>query len=168
MSRTDSDMQIQINMAQDFAEMEGYKLQPKKSVSIHIRPVKTRSFDKVPFMLGISEMPMVESATHLGIIRTGTLKQNVTQNVEENIKKKAYALLGIGFHGENGLDPETSIHLYKIYILPVLLYGMELITPKGLALEQLEKFQKKMLKQLVSTSKHSRPSYLHLEWHPTY
>jgi hypothetical protein len=31
----------------------------------------------------------------------------------------------------------------------MLLYGMELITPKGLALEQLEKFQKKILKQLL-------------------
>jgi hypothetical protein len=87
MSRTDSDMQIQINMGQDFAGMEGYKLQPKRSVSIHIRPVKTRTLDKVPFMLGTEEMPIVENATHLGIIRTGSLKQNVTQNVEENIKK---------------------------------------------------------------------------------
>ena len=87
MSRTDSDVQIQINMAQDFAGMEGYKLQPKRSVSIHIRPVKTRALDKVPIMLGTEEMPMVENATHLGIIRTGSLKQNVTQNVEENIKK---------------------------------------------------------------------------------
>jgi hypothetical protein len=38
-------------------------------------------------MLGTEEMPMVENATHLDIIRTGSLKQNVTQNVEENIKK---------------------------------------------------------------------------------
>ena len=70
-------------------------------------------------MLGTEEMPMVENATHLGIIHTGSLKQNVTQNVEENIKKarrSAYAPLGNGFYGENDLDPETSIHLYKIYI----------------------------------------------------
>ena len=66
MSRTDSDVQIQINMAQYFAGMEGYKLQPKRSVSIHIRPVKTRALDKVPIMLGTEEMPMVENATHLG------------------------------------------------------------------------------------------------------
>ena len=80
-------MQIQINMTQDFAGMKGYKLQPKKSISIHIRPMKTRALDKVPFMLGTEDMPMVENATHLGIIRTESLKQNVTQNAEENIKK---------------------------------------------------------------------------------
>ena len=56
MSRTESDMQIQINMAQDFAGMEGYTLQPKKSVSIYIRPVKTRALDKIPFMLGTKEI----------------------------------------------------------------------------------------------------------------
>jgi hypothetical protein len=33
------------------------------------------------------------------------------QNVEENIKKSrrsAYGLFGGGFHGNNGLDPETT------------------------------------------------------------
>ena len=81
------------------------------------------------------------------------MKQNIIANIEENIKKSrrsAYALLGSGFHGENGLDMETIIHLFKIYILPVLLYGMDLLTPQSLDLEKLEKFQKKMLKQLMS------------------
>ncbi|CAC5410733.1 unnamed protein product [Mytilus coruscus] len=55
-----------------------------------------------------------------------------------------------GFHGENGLDMETIIHLYKIYIVPVLLYGMDLLTPRSLNLEKLKKFQKKMFMQLMS------------------
>jgi hypothetical protein len=32
-----SDAQIMVNMALDFANLEGYELQPKKSVAIHIR-----------------------------------------------------------------------------------------------------------------------------------
>jgi hypothetical protein len=49
----------------------------------------------------------------------------MTANVEENIKKarrSAYicSLFGGGFHGHNGLDVETIVHLYKIYISPVL------------------------------------------------
>jgi hypothetical protein len=63
-----------------------------------------------------------------------SLKVNMTANVEENIKKarrSAYicSLFGGGFHGHNGLDVETIVHLYKIYISPVLLYGLELILP---------------------------------------
>jgi hypothetical protein len=36
-------------------------------------------------------MPSVETATHLGIIRTTSLKGNMTANVEENIKKQGEA-----------------------------------------------------------------------------
>ena len=67
-------------------------------------------------------------------------------------RRSAYALFGCGFHGENGLDSETMIHLFKTYITPVLLYGMEVLIPKGKYLEQLTKFQKKMIKQLLSIS----------------
>jgi hypothetical protein len=58
----------------------------------------------------------------------------MTINVEENIKKarrSAYGLFSGGYHGNNGLDPDTLIHLFKTYITPVLLYGMELIIPKA-------------------------------------
>jgi hypothetical protein len=105
------------------------------------------------YILGNNVMPNVKQAIHLGIIRTNTLADNMTVNVEENIKKSrrsAYGLFGGGFHDNNGLDPETLIHLLNTYITPVLMYGMELIIPKTTALEQLEQYQKKLLKQLLS------------------
>ena len=43
----------------------------------------------------------------------------MTINVEENIKKarrSAYGLFGGGYHGNNGLDTDTFIHLLKTYI----------------------------------------------------
>jgi hypothetical protein len=49
-------------------------------------------------------MPNVKQAIHLGIIRTNTLADNMTVNVEENNKKSrrsAYGLIGGGFHGIN-------------------------------------------------------------------
>jgi hypothetical protein len=69
-------------------------------------------------------------------------------NVDENITKtrrSAYSLFGCGFHGHNGLDPESLLHIYKPYITPVLLYGMELLLPSSKPLE-LELFQKRILK----------------------
>jgi hypothetical protein len=71
----------------------------------------------------------------------------------ENIAKarrSAYSLFGCGFHGHNGLDPESLLHIYKTYITPVLLYGMELLLPSSKPLEQLELFQKRILKQILS------------------
>lgn len=98
-------------------------------------------------------MPSVKQTTHLGIIRTTSLKENILVNIEENVKKarrSAYGISAKGFHGYNGLDIDTMVHLYKIYITPVLLYGMELLLPSGNQLNQLEMFQKRLLKQILS------------------
>ena len=98
-------------------------------------------------------MPEVEQATHLGIIKTTTMKHNIQTNVDENITKarrSAYSLFGCGFHEHNGLDPESLLHIYKTYITSVLLYGMELLLPSSKPLEQLELFQKRILKQILS------------------
>ena len=98
-------------------------------------------------------MPFVDNAVHLGIIRTTSLRGNTTTNVDENIKKarrSAYSLFSSGFHGYNGLDVDTMLHLYKIYIPPVLLYGLELILPQGPQLEQMEIAQKRLLKQIMT------------------
>ena len=153
-SDCDEHTQILINMAYDYASMEGYQLQPTKSVIINVTPKRTVSVqNQLEFTLGTSKMPKVERSTHLGIIRTESLKNNMIVNVEENIKKarrSAYSLFGSGFHGYNGLDVDTMIHLFKIYVTPVLLYGLELILPTSIYLTQLENFQKKMLKQLLS------------------
>ena len=42
------------------------------------------------------------------------------------------------------------LHLFKIYVTPVLLYRLELILPTANCLKQIENFQKKMLKQIIS------------------
>ena len=47
-------------------------------------------------------------------------------------------------------DPETSLHLYQIYVLPVLLYGMEVVFPRPTYMEVLEKFNKHNLKHIMS------------------
>ncbi|CAG2186181.1 unnamed protein product [Mytilus edulis] len=155
MSTKEDDTQVLINMAHDFAYMEGYELQPQKSVALNLlsKTHKKNNTNECIFNIGNNVMPNVKQALHLGIIRTTSMKENVAINVEENIKKarrSAYGLFGGGFHGHNGLDPETLVHLFKTYISPVLLYGMELLLPKTAMLLQLEKFQKRLLKQLLS------------------
>ena len=98
-------------------------------------------------------MPNVDRATHFGIIRTTSMKSNIRVNVDENITKSrrsAYSLFGSGFHSNNGLDPESLLHIYKTYVLPIILYGMELLLPSSKPLEQLEMFQTRMIKQLLS------------------
>ena len=52
--------------------------------------------------------------------------------MNENIQKArrtTYSLLSAGFHGNNGLDPSTSIHVLKTYIIPTLMYSLEVLLP---------------------------------------
>jgi hypothetical protein len=44
------------------------------------------------------------------------IEQNITK-----VRRTAYSLLSTGFYGKNGLDPITSISLYKTYVQPVLI-----------------------------------------------
>lgn len=154
MSDNPQDAQILVNMATDFAFMEGYELQPTKSVMINVQAKgKHPSDPNLKLKMGNNTMPITDKAMHLGIMRTTSLKENMTVNVDENIKKSrrsAYGLFSSGFHGYNGLDIDTMLHLYKIYIQPVLLYGLELILPTGKQLEKLEIAQKRLLKQILS------------------
>ena len=70
--------------------MEGYELQPTKSVVLDITHKQSKQeHNNLTFTLVHNKMPSVESATHLGIIRTTSLKGNMTATVEENILKKS-------------------------------------------------------------------------------
>jgi hypothetical protein len=54
----------------------------------------------------------------------GPLADNMTVNVEENIKKSrrsTYGLFGGGFHGNNGLDPASNVSMLFSSWLQMLL-----------------------------------------------
>ena len=95
-------------------------------------------------------MPTVEKSAHLGILRSKSNQKTENSQIEQNITKArrtAYSLLSTGFYEKNGLDPITSISLYKTYVQPVLMYGLEIVQTN---LKKLEVFQKNILKQILS------------------
>ena len=49
-------------------------------------------------------------------------------------------------HGNNSLDPDTSIHI----ILLLLVYGLEVLLPRKTLMEKVERLYKKLLKQILS------------------
>ena len=87
--------------------MEGYELQPTKSVVLNItHKQRKQEHNNLTFTLGPNKMPSVERATHLGIIRTTSLKGNMTANVEENIKAAFWNMFPIGSNVE--LSPAVA------------------------------------------------------------
>ena len=99
------------------------------------------------------DMPCVKSTTHLGIQRSvsrATTMEETVNNYIQKARRTCYSLMSAGLHGNNGLDPATCVHLIKIYVLPVLTYGLEIILPKRKYVDKLKSFLKRLLKQVLS------------------
>ena len=110
------------SVSNDFANLERYELQAVKSVALKVTPVtKTDSVtEKHEFELDGIKMPNVTTTTHLGMKRSTTITKTAEENVQVNISKAritVYSLLSAGLHGHNGLDPQTSLHITRIYVL---------------------------------------------------
>jgi hypothetical protein len=56
--------------------------------------------------------------------------------------------MGAGLHELNGVNPKVAIHLIQIYVMPRLLYGLEITTLRHNEIQKLEIYFKKLLKQV--------------------
>ena len=86
---------------------------------------------------------------HVGIQRT---LNSVDPSIDCRIstgRKTLYALLGSGMHGTNGLPATTSLHLYQIYVLPRVIYGLEALVLRKQNTNTIELFQRSVLKSLL-------------------
>ena len=148
-----------MNISKHYSGLHHYILQPQKSVVIEPELTKQKgnpTSKPLVWKLGEEPMPIVKKASHLGICRSSSIKKIEIETVKQNISKMQraiYSLFPVGLHGENGLDPETCLHLISIYILPVLTYGLEIILPEATGLQALELCHKKLLKIVLSLQK---------------
>ena len=98
-------------------------------------------------------MPQVESTTCMGMPRTTvkftTEELEVTVNIQK-VRRFMYSLMNAGLHGENGLDPQTVVHIFQVYAIPVLMYGLEVVVLSKVNLDTLERFLRTSLKQILS------------------
>ena len=143
------EMQSMIDVVHKYSLQEKYETQARKSAVLAINSPHPLHPDS--FLMGESQIPTVEIAEHLGVLRDSTGGPNA--QIQNNVKKArgaAYSLMGAGLHGKNGLPQDTCLHLYKIHILPVLTYGLGIFSLKEKSLEPLEHFQKTMIKQIIS------------------
>ena len=87
---------------------------------------------------------------HIGILRSASTQVTAVQENVKKARRTLYSLMPSGCHGHNGLDQESTIHLFQTYVLPALIYGMEVVLPRGKHLDTLGKFYKKYMKLLLS------------------
>ena len=72
---------------------------------------------------------MEPKLTHLGLLRAE--KGKFTLNISERISvahRTLYALIKTGVHGSNGLNPRISYRIYQVYVIPRLLYSLDVMS----------------------------------------
>ena len=153
LSDTQEAPQFLMNIAVDNSIMNKYLVQPVKSVLLFILNVLARRSAAVSepcITLKEEPMPVVNEAMHMGILRSSNTEDTVVRQNIAKARRTLYNLIASGLHGEIGLDPETCTHLLQIYILPVLVYGLEVVLPKAALMDKVNRAYKMSLKQILS------------------
>ena len=148
MADNTEDLQCQLHVQSEYTKKERYKVSDTKTKTMVFNSKSNMENSK--FTMNGNIIENVETYKHLGIIRNSKMTNN-TKLIEERIqlaRNTAYALMGARLHGLNGVNPGVSLSLWKTYIRPWLLYGLESTKLSKPDLLNLEKYQKDFLRRI--------------------
>ena len=87
--------------------------------------------ERQEWSIGESILHLSDSTTHLSLVRTD--KNDCGINVADSTSlasRTGYSLIKSGFHGPNGLNPKVSYRMYQTYLMPRMLYSLEILDLK--------------------------------------
>ncbi|VDI70276.1 Hypothetical predicted protein [Mytilus galloprovincialis] len=143
------DKMIDLNNNQSelqFGFTQGLSPIMKKSTLIKKERTKT---SKQQHHISLEEKPIKEDqqTIHLSIIRAS--KNDLKLNIQEHVSvatRTLYTLISVGLNGQEGLNPITAYKIYQAYVLPRLLYGLEVLSLNATQMSDLEQFHLKTLR----------------------
>ena len=125
MSTDDEEIQTMLDIAYKYSCQHRYNIHPQKSALIKTERDKMKNLTE-PVKLGEKPLQTVNQTVHLGIIRADKNETN-RLNIQEHViiaRNTLYSLIPVGL---NGLNPVTAYTIYQAYVLPRLLYGLEVL-----------------------------------------
>ena len=166
MSTDETELQELLTMITNYANSHQYNIHPEKS---HVIPFNLPSSCQIeaikelkPWTINNRNIPVNSQSTHLGIDRT-TNSASVTVDARlQTARSTLYALLGAGLHGLNGLPIATSVNIYKVYVIPRLIYGLETISISKPKMRTLEMFHKTTLRRITGLPERTAIPALHI------
>ncbi len=139
------ELQAMIDICKGYSVTHKYELHPQKSVVTHMTGSKPT--DDI-WRMGEDQMPTVEQFTHLGLEwKSGQPTPDIHAHIN-SARRTAYALMGIGLHGNDGMDPPTSMRTIRLYIEPRLLYGLEATVLTKTQINMLDSYHRSLLRQI--------------------
>jgi hypothetical protein len=147
----------QVLLTTFFANQERFQIHPEKS-TIGIFGITASEFDHIaqikPWKVNQHHLSISQEFTHLGVdYNLAKPSGTATATVDTRLRvgrNTLYALLGAGLHGVNGINPMVSHHIYQIYVVPRILYSLEMINLTTPILNKLETAHRTFLKQIQS------------------
>ena len=128
--------------------LEHYTIHPQKSEEV-VLDCEKDSQSEVEIRYGNEPIKKVKSTVHLGVECSKTGRPDGKKKVQLG-RRTMYSLMGAGVYGSSGLNPMVSAHLWKIYALPRVLYGLEVQTCLQSDIQTMEQLQRSMLRRIQS------------------
>ena len=150
---TNETRQIQplLDATYNYATGHRYQLHPQKSTVTQIVKNNSRNAAELHnkhWYIGDHEILKCDEVTHLGITwNSGKTAPDINQNVKK-ARRTSFALLRVGLHGLNGIDPPAAFKIIQTYVTPKLLHGLEACVLNSKDLQLLDKYYKKLLRQI--------------------
>ena len=167
MANNITDLQTLLNIAGDYANKERYEIQLEKTsvVNINTSEFLNNLFQDVrPWTLNEGQVNVSNSFTHLGIDRnavSGSIDPSIDTRLA-NGRKTTYALMGAGCVGCYGNPPKVNFHIYNIFILPRITYGLEALKLLRKHLTALETQHRAFIRNILYLPKRTAIAALHI------
>ena len=154
LAKTATELQEMIFVQEFYANAERYDVSDiKTKVFIANSVVSNETWNEnSTFVLNGRKVEVVEECVHLGITRDSKSRSGHAKTIDERIqsaRRCAYSLMGAGLHGQNGVNPLVSFTMWNVFILPCLLYGLDVLTLVKSDIAKITQFHKKFLKQIM-------------------
>ena len=110
-----------------------------------------------PWNINGTPIPVGKQFVHLGIeydlsTYNGTARATVDSRLKLG-RSTIYSLMGAGLHGINGINPISSLHIYTIYVMPRVIYGLEGIDVNPSNIARLETAHRAFIRNIQSLPK---------------
>lgn len=153
LSNCPDELQTMLDLSKGYSGERRYKIHPTKTTLVsRVSTNVSRSNDiGKKWYMGETEVTEDSKTEHLGMIRG--VKDEDKLNIQKRTslaRRTLYSLIKTGVHGCNGLSAKISHKIYQVYVLPRLLYGLEVLPLSKKLLEELEKFHLETLKNIQS------------------
>ena len=122
-------------------------IQTTKSSNLPPHLESKKNFTDICVTLDGEQIPSVLETVHLGIDRNTRSLVDIKKKLQLG-RRTLYSLMGAGAYGNSGLNPPVSFHMWKIFTLPRMLYGLEVSNLRCSDTVQLESLQRSILQRL--------------------